>query len=169
MRPEQLERCLAYQRKGWTHERIAAELKVARETVSRALSKHNRRALAVMVKRAAAEKARQVAVLEWAIEQASLAWERSQQDAETLTEVSESGDAPGKGGNRSTMKIEGQVGDPRYLRELARALADIRKILGLDATPDAAPSPFSLADLTAAAEAAAAAHRAAERPAEHGE
>jgi hypothetical protein len=160
VRPEQLDRAVELQRKGWTHERISRDLGIARETVSRALSKHNRRVLARLVKRTEEEKACQLQRLEWAIEQASEAWERSKEDAESITETTKTGL---KAGSESSTKIEGQCGDPRLLKEFRGALADIRKILGLDQV-EAAERPFSLPDLVAAAEAAAAAHRAAERP-----
>jgi L-2-hydroxyglutarate oxidase LhgO len=72
--PEQLAIALELQRKGKTHEAIAKQLDVHRQTVGRSLNRHNRKAWDRLEKRTAAEKAKQVERLEWLFEQAATAW-----------------------------------------------------------------------------------------------
>jgi hypothetical protein len=79
--PEQLARAIELQQKGNTHEAIAKELDVHRQTVGRSLNRHNRKAWERLEKRTAAEKAKQVARLEWLFAQAATAWAADQDPA----------------------------------------------------------------------------------------
>jgi uncharacterized protein (DUF433 family) len=125
--PEQLAEWVELQRRGLTHERIAQQTGFTRKTVQAALANYNRRVMARLEKRAAAEKAKQVQQLEGIVEEALAAWERSKQDAMVLRET----DVGGK--RRLETTIKGQAGDPRFLGEASKALGEVRKILGLDA------------------------------------
>lgn len=136
---EMLERAIELQRKCWSHERIAAELGVHRVTISKQLSRHNRRMMAAMEKRAIATKARQLAQLEWMICEAVQGWERSKLAAEAEKVVEEAIKMPdGSTSPAVIVKTErtskGQAGNPAYLETAAARMADIRKILGMDVT-----------------------------------
>lgn len=130
--PEQINRALQLQSRFWTHERIADELGVCRETVSRLLSRINSATLKRLLKRRAEIKARQVAQLEWMAEEAAEAWAQSRLDAEIrkTTETPAEGDNPA--GERTELTVKGQSGNPSLLREAREALADVRAILGLE-------------------------------------
>lgn len=99
--PEHLEFAIEKQRAGWTNQRIAKELGVHRQTVSRSLNRHNRRAWERFQKRTGNEQAKQVQRLEWIIEQAAEAF---------------------------PLQF-----DAALLNQMRGAMADIRKIGGLDA------------------------------------
>lgn len=131
--PDHLARALELQSRLWTHARIAADLGVHRTTVSRSLSRHNRRTLERMERRTAAAKGRQVDQLERMADEAFAGWERSQRDVEALKITSET--VAGVRTERTETSIRGQAGDPSFLREAREILADVRKILGLDAPP----------------------------------
>jgi hypothetical protein len=160
--PEQLERALELQRKFWTHERIATEIGVHRTTVSRTLAKHNRRSLKRLERQTAAIKAQQLAQLEWLAEQAAEAWEKSLDDEETRKSVE--GFVGDKMTDKEEKVIKGQSGNPALLREARGALADARKILGLDAAPPQPEPEFDISQLTEEAERDAATYRPDERP-----
>jgi predicted transcriptional regulator len=128
LNPEQLERAIELQRLGWIQRRIAVELGVTQPAVSKSLARFNARVFERLIRRAAAEKARQIQVLERVTQEALEGWERSKRDAEILRSIE-----GGKDGPRTELVIKGQAGDPRMLAEARNALADARKILGLDA------------------------------------
>lgn len=170
--PEQLAAAIKYQRRGWTHQRIAEALELHRVTVTRALGKHNQRLHDHLVKNAARVKGRQLAILEGMTEEALEGWERSKKPlrkTKTKTEGTVEKGPNGEGairGETAPLEIVRQkterIGDPRFLAEVRAVLADMRRILGVEkSVPEA---PFDLAQETAAAEAEAEAFKADERP-----
>lgn len=72
-------------------------------------------------------KARELARLDKIEAEAWSAWERSQADAETETTSTFDGKAT------STLKREGQVGDPRFLDIVNKCIAQRCKIIGIEA------------------------------------
>jgi transposase len=133
LEPEQIKRALELRRKCWTHERIAAEFNVSRETISRVLSRVNKRALKRLVARIASVKAEQIGQLEYLIEEAAEAWHRSKLDEVTTKTTTSTGeDSETTPYEKTAVTEKGQAGDAQFLREARGAMSDIRKILGLD-------------------------------------
>lgn len=110
-----------------THESIAAKLGVHRTTVSRTLTKYNRRAIAKLESTRLAETTKQLRRLEWIAEQAAHGWKRSLEDAETIKETE-----GGQDGGKTERTTKGQSGNPAMLAQMREALAEIRGILKLD-------------------------------------
>ena len=145
--PENLARALDMQSQCKTQAQIAVALGVHRSTVNRSLSQHNKRVFERLEKRSASSKGKQIAQLEYLAAQAVSEWQRSKLDSETIKTTSEEAgntpDGPVSGPTKTETTIKGQTGDPALLREARGALADIRKILGLDAPP---PKPKDVPD-----------------------
>lgn len=111
---------------GWTHKRIAEKLLVERSTVTKILQRVSLKASQSLLKDSVAEKMRQVELLKFIVDECMQAWERSKED----TRIAAKKTSPGK--EEVTQRAEGNVGDVRYLAQAQSAMADIRKILGLD-------------------------------------
>jgi transcriptional regulator with XRE-family HTH domain len=105
--PEQIAVAVRLQARCWTQDRIAAQLGVAQSSVSRALARVNERLLERLLDRTAAVRGRQIARLEWIADRAAEAAESEEGGAKT-----------------------------GLLRTIISALADERKILGLDRVRD---------------------------------
>ncbi len=151
--PENLAEAARLSSRGWTHERIAAHQGFARETVSRHLAEHHRRALADLRSRRAELLGQQIEQYLELIYQAWREWRRSRRDATTTTTGREGTEmsqvARAEDGTvrlketievweadiETASKVEGRTGDPRYLREIRELMADLRKLAGVD-TPD---------------------------------
>jgi len=151
--PDQLDEAARLSAQGWTHDRIAARHGVARETVSRHLGRLHREALERVRSERVELLGRQIEQLSELIFQAWREWRRSRRDATTTTTTREgtemSSVARAEDGSvrlketievweaeiATAEKVEGRLGDPRYLREIREAMADLRKLAGLD-TPD---------------------------------
>jgi hypothetical protein len=122
---------------GHSQQRIAAELGVSQQLVSRLLQKIEQRLFAEFRDRAEAEKALQTARLESIFAQAMAAWARSCEDAEKVTTVSgrskvfEDGAAVTLPDLR-TVSRQGQTGNPALLAQAMKALSDIRDLWGLN-------------------------------------
>lgn len=140
--PEQLAQALGLQRRCWTQDRIAAELGVHRTTVSRSLARHNALALKRLEGRTASLKAKHIDQLEWMAEEAARQWERSTEDARTISTTTDAGDPAGLPAEKVVETVKGQTGNPSLLREAREALADIRSILGLDPKLDLERAKF---------------------------
>jgi hypothetical protein len=78
-------------------------------------------------------KARELARLDKVEAEAWAAWERSQEDAETVT--TNTGAQSG-----TTTKVEGQVGDPRFLERVGWCITQRCKIIGVEAPTKIAPT-----------------------------
>lgn len=111
---------------GWTHKRIAEKLQVDRSTVTKILQRVSTKAAQNMLDEAIIEKMRQVELLRFVIDESLQAWERSKEAAKVATKKTSDK------GEEITQQAKEQDGDPRYLSEARAAMADIRKILGLD-------------------------------------
>jgi hypothetical protein len=94
-------------------------------------------------------KAAQARVLEHAIDEAMDGWERSKAAAKRVKRTS--GKPSRAGGVAETdvtaTEVSARVGDVRFLTEARAALADLRKLFGLDAAEsgaedDITPSPY---------------------------
>src|SRR5690606_13720432 len=68
-----------------------------------------------------------LAELNQAKDEAWHGWQRSQQDAETVTKTTTSDS------ETITVKTEGQAGDPRFLKEVRESIALMLKAMGLEA------------------------------------
>jgi DNA-binding CsgD family transcriptional regulator len=122
---------------GKTPSAIARTVGIARQSVHRIIrrveAKYNQ-AIASTVERL---KARQARTLWAVVDEAVEAWERSKQP---MRRVRKESGRPGPGNSRRGARtdltrtdVQSRVGDPRYLTEAREALADLRKLYGLDA------------------------------------
>jgi len=119
--------------RGYTHERIASEVGVDKSTITKMLQRLSLAASKLLISEVVEEKYAQVGMLRHVIEESMDGWERSKQSAKVLTTKTTSN--PGEGGSKpsdATVRVADQDGDTRYLSEARAALADIRKLLGLD-------------------------------------
>jgi hypothetical protein len=129
---------------GKTPSAIARDVGIARQSVHRIIrrveAKYNQ-AIASSVGRL---KARQARALEAVLDEALDAWERSKHPARRVRKEtghpSSSRADDSRSGERSRARtdltrteVQSRVGDPRFLTEARQALADIRKLYGLDA------------------------------------
>lgn len=142
--PQQVERATALQAQGYTHARIASELGVSRLTVTRQLAKINKRATERILRRLSSEKGRQLSILDHTIERALEQWEASTRDVTTVKTTIDGAGVP----TEVATTVKGQNGNPAFLAEAIKALAERRKILGLDRpTPDEAEDPLIVAEM----------------------
>jgi DNA-binding transcriptional LysR family regulator len=123
---------------GRTEAAIAERLGVSQPAVSKMLRRVEDRVLKDLTKEVGRTKARQTAQLEWAASQAARAWERSLEDAVSVKEsVAPIGPKDAQSEREVGVETErttrGQSGNPALLAQFREALADIRKIWGLDA------------------------------------
>lgn len=126
--------------KGLTETQIAEELaqqglgEVTQQAVSKMLHRVEERMLKEMTGRVKAMKVRQTAALQKIHRDAMAAWEESKKPQKSLTTkqgpAGENGE-PGKV-KESQSVLRDQDGDPRYLDQARQALADIRRIWGVD-------------------------------------
>jgi hypothetical protein len=126
--------------KGFTETEIADELekqglgRVTQQAVSKMLIRVEQRVLEQMKKKVELFKVQQTAALRKIYRDAMAAWEESKKPQKALiTKHGPSGDngEPGKV-KESQTTLRDQDGDPRYLDQARQALADIRKIWGVD-------------------------------------
>jgi hypothetical protein len=119
--------------------------------VSRLLSKAAKIALARLTEDVQRHKALQHERLDHIISEAMQGWERSKKDkrsgvkrTDSLPPEERSGAGElVKAGEQVTQTAEEQVGDPTFLQEAREALADQRRIWGLDAQPVMQPAGAS--------------------------
>ena len=118
-----------------SHEEIAQDLGVDRSTVSKALKRVLSRVSLVTTEEIRAKKVEQVAQLEAIAAEAMQAWRASTKSKTKVTKRTRPG-GDGEGGKAPddvTQQAEAQTGDVAYLQEARASLAEVRKILGLDA------------------------------------
>ena len=129
---------------GKTPSAIARDVGIARQSVHRIIrrveAKYNQ-AIGATVERLRARQARTL----WAVvDEATDAWERSKQPARRVRKEtgrsgnsrsgdSRNGDRNGAYTDLTRTEVQSRVGDPRFLTEAREALADLRKLYGLDA------------------------------------
>jgi len=125
---------------GKTPSAIARTVGIARQSVHRIIRRVEARYHKQIAASVGALKARQARTLEAVVDEALDAWERSKQPARRVRK--ETG-RPGPGNSRSDSvdgattdltrtEVHSRVGDPRFLTEAREALADLRKLYGLD-------------------------------------
>lgn len=134
---------------GMTHERIALEMNMERSTITKMLSRLSNRANATIMSEMVSEKISQITRLNFIVDEAMQAWSRSKEASKTVrkqqsdpVKEEETAEATafrrrGRSAGESRTVVVSQVqdndGDPRYLDTAMRAMADIRKVMGLDA------------------------------------
>lgn len=121
-------------RKGYTHAKIAEDLGLERSAVTKILRRVSSRASKEMLDEAVEEKITQIAQLHTIVEESMQAWERSKDAAKTMTQYLRAISIEGANGEQknTTLKVEEQAGDARYLETAMKAMAEIRKLLGID-------------------------------------
>lgn len=146
------ERAWQLNAEGHSHRAIARRLAeeglgaVSQQAVSKMIRRVEVRALARMSQQVEGRKALQSARLEVVFCEAMAGWRRSQEDAKaarrktvaaSAPEVDDDGEPirgtgrPGR--NEEVLELRGQVGDSAFLKTALQALADDRKLWGLDA------------------------------------
>ena len=117
---------------GWSQPRIAADLGITQAAVCKLLKRVETRALRELAETLGRQKAQQAFRLEHLFAEAIRAWHASQADS-TRRRQRQTHGADGPGATVAELIVENQHGDPRYLDEARKALADARKLMGLDA------------------------------------
>jgi transcriptional regulator with XRE-family HTH domain len=118
---------------GWSQHQIAADLGISQAAVSKILKRIELRLLQDMTETVERQKARQTVRLEYLFAEAMGAWEHSKTDSTRRRQRKTQAGTGGAGATVAEIVTENQHGDPRYLDEARKALADHRKIWGLDA------------------------------------
>lgn len=136
--------------KGMLQRDIAVELHVTQSAVSRALKRAERKTIDELKGKVSAHKARQLARLEALYRIAMTAYHASIGDDPIRTRVEKSANGgttkdgkplPGRTFVETKVQVRKRVGDARHLEVARGVLADIRKLLGLDA-----PQKVSIVD-----------------------
>jgi hypothetical protein len=124
---------------GMTEAKIAAELakqslgEVTQQAVSKMLLRVEKRLLAQMSEQVKLMKVRQTRILEEVVYNAMTAWEESKKPQKSLTTKQGAGENGQPGPVLGTeLTLRDSHGDPRFLEQARKALADIRKIWGVD-------------------------------------
>jgi hypothetical protein len=117
---------------GSSQHQIAADLGLSQPAVSKLLKRIETRLLRELAETVGRQRARQALRLEHVYAEAMRAWHESKADSTRRRQRKTQG---GQGPEATVAEIvsENQHGDPRYLDEARRALADHRKLWGLDA------------------------------------
>ena len=119
---------------GWSQHQIAEDLGISQTAVSKLLKRIETRLLRELAETVGRQKARQALRLEHLFAEAMRAWNESKADStrkrQRKTQGGQSPDA-----TVAEIVVENQHGDPRYLDAARKALADHRKLFGLDAPP----------------------------------
>ena len=118
---------------GWSQHQIAADLGISQAAVSKILKRIELRVLRELNETVDRQKARQTVRLEYLFAQAIAAWGQSKSDTTRRRQRRTQAGAGAAGATVAEIVTENQHGDPRYLDEALKALADQRKIWGLDA------------------------------------
>jgi predicted transcriptional regulator len=118
---------------GWSQHQIAADLGISQPAVSRILNRVELRVLRELTATVERQKARHTVRLEHIFAEAMRAWDQSKADTTRRRQRKSDGGPGGAGATVAEIVVENQHGDPRYLDEARKALADHRKLWGLDA------------------------------------
>ena len=123
---------------GWPQSAIASELGISQSTVSEDVRYVRRQWERSAIRNFDELRTRELQKLDYVEREAWSAWERSQKPAQAAT-------VSGEGNGQQTRKsVKNQVGDPRYLDQIAKCIVQRRAITGLDAplqVADATPPP----------------------------
>lgn len=118
---------------GWSQHQIAADLGVSQAAVSKILKRVELRVLRELTEMVERQKARHTLRLEHLFAEAVRAWDQSKADTTRRRQRKSEGGQGGAGATVAEIVVENRHGDPRYLDEARKALADHRKLWGLDA------------------------------------
>ena len=118
---------------GWSQHRIAAEVGISQAAVSKMLARMEGRLLREWAATVDRQKVRQTLRLEYLVAEAIRAWEQSKTDRTRRRQRKTHAGAGGTGATIAEIVTENQHGDPRYLDDARKALADARRLWGLDA------------------------------------
>ena len=116
---------------GWSQQRIAADLGVSQAAVSKILKRVDERLLQDLRSTLERQKVRHTVRLEHLFTESIRAWDNSK--ADTTRRRQRKTDGTGTGQTVAELVVENRHGDPRYLNEARKAMADLRKLWGLDA------------------------------------
>jgi hypothetical protein len=120
--------------KGWSQAAIAAELSVAQSTISEDVQFVRRKWEESSILNFDELRTRELQKLEYIEREAWAAWERSQRPSQSAV-VSDEGP-----GQRTRKSLKQQIGDPRFLDQVNKCIAQRRAITGLDVVPAPAAS-----------------------------
>ena len=118
---------------GWSQHQIAADLAVSQAAVSKILRRVEERVLRELTAVIERQKVRHTMRLEHLFAEAMRAWDQSKSDSTRRRQRKTQSGSGDPGGSIAEIVVENQHGDPRYLDEGRKALADLRKLWGLDA------------------------------------
>lgn len=118
---------------GWSQHEIAADLGVSQAAVSKILRRVEERVLTELRTIVERQKARHSLRLEHLYAESMRAWVDSKVDSTRRRQRKTQGGAGSAGTTVAEIVSENQHGDPRYLDEARKSLADHRKLWGLDA------------------------------------
>jgi predicted transcriptional regulator len=118
---------------GWSQHQIAGDLGISQAAVSKILKRIELRVLRELTDTVERQKARQSLRLEHLFAESMRSWQDSKADSTRRRQRKTDGGSGGSGATVAEIVVENQHGDPRYLEEARKALADHRKIWGLDA------------------------------------
>jgi len=118
---------------GWSQHQIAADLGVSQAAVSKILRRVEERVLRELRSVVERQKARHSMRLEHLYAEAMHAWSDSKADSTRRRQRKTQAGAGTGGTTVAEVVSENQHGDPRYLEEARKSLADHRKLWGLDA------------------------------------
>lgn len=118
---------------GWSQHQIAEDLGVSQAAVSKILRRVEERVLGELRAVVERQKARHSLRLEHLYAESMRAWGDSKTDSTRRRQRKTQGGAGGAGATVAEIVSENQHGDPRYLDEARKSLADHRKLWGLDA------------------------------------
>jgi predicted transcriptional regulator len=118
---------------GWSQHHIAADLGISQAAVSKLLKRIETRVLRELAETIERHKARQTLRLEHQYAEAMRAWDASKADTTRRRQRKTHGRSGGSDATIAEVTVENRHGDPRYLEVARKALADVRKVWGLDA------------------------------------
>ena len=147
--------------RGWTHSKIALELAITRSGVSRLLDRVEAREQARMSRAWTRIKLIQSAQLEWIIEEALAAWEKSKTPRKRAASKTVSGEDRDE---VTTSEIVERDGDTSYLYAAMNAMDRMRSLWGLDVAPALQEPMGTISELTRDMAARLAAYEERTRP-----
>ena len=113
----------------WTQDQIARHLSVGPPTISADLEQIRQQRLQSEVRDFNAARELQLQKIDLLERESWATWERSKKPSQSAT-------VDGEGNGQRTRKtMRNQVGDPRFLEQVSKCVAQRRAILGLDAIP----------------------------------
>lgn len=124
----------ALRQRGFTHQRIADQLGLDRSTITKMLGRLSARVNAKLGQEITEHKMAQLEQLSFIIDECMQAWERSKESQKSVSKkTTDAGKLTGRKAEEILMQTEDQDGNIRYITEARAAMADIRKILDIDA------------------------------------